>query len=375
MKLLILFTIIFSCYAIVSRIPLTPKRVDSHQHYTYVASKYGVDANLGGSGPIPISNFMNAQYYGPISIGTPNQDFNVIYDTGSSNLWVPSMWCLFCDHKKYVSFSSSTYVANGTKFNITYGTGSLAGFLSSDTVNMAGFEIPNQVFAEATQEPGITFLVAQFDGICGLAFDSISVDGVVAPFVNMVNRGMLDSNIFSVYLSQGNGTTDSEILIGGIDTNHYQGDIYYQPLISESYWEIGLDNILLGGNSVSTAKKGVVDTGTSILAGPTSEVQAIATLVGATPTPFNPDEYLIDCSRINSLPTLTFVFAGGKEFALTGAEYVDVVSEQGVTMCLFGMTGIDVPRGPLWILGDVFIRKYYSIFDYTNNRVGFALSK
>jgi len=131
----------------------------------------------------------------------------------------------------------------------------------------------------------------------------------------------------------------------------------------------------LGGNSVSTAKKGVVDTGTSILAGPTAEVAAIAKSVGATPTPVNPNEYTIDCSLVSSLPDLTFVFAGGKEFVLTGPEYVDEVSEEGLTMCLFGMTGIDIPRGPLWILGDVFIRKFYSIFDYDNERVGFALAK
>jgi len=112
------------------------------------------------------------------------------------------------------------------------------------------------------------------------------------------------------------------------------------------------------------------------LAGPVSEVSAIAKEVGATPTPVNPNEYTIDCSLVNNLPNLTFVFAGGKEFLLTGPEYVDVVSEEGITMCLFGMTGIDIPvRGPLWILGDVFIRKFYSIFDYDNERVGFALSK
>ena len=59
-------------------------------------------------------------------------------------------------------------------------------------------------------------------------------------------------------------------------------------------------------------------------------------------------------------------------FTLTKADYV--ITDGPI--CLFGFVGIDIPapRGPLWILGDIFMRKYYSIFDYGNQRMGFALS-
>jgi len=69
----------------------------------------------------PISNFMGAQYYGPVSVGTPAQNFNVVFDTGSSNLWVPSKKCFSVAcylHKTYDSTKSSTYKANGTAINI-----------------------------------------------------------------------------------------------------------------------------------------------------------------------------------------------------------------------------------------------------------------
>jgi len=114
---------------------------------------------------------------------------------------------------------------------------------------------------------------------------------------------------------------------------------------------------------------GVVDTGTSLLAGPTAEVKAVAKQLGAVPLPGNNAEFMIDCKKVPSLPTLTFAMPGGDRYELTGSEYTLNVEGE----CLLGIIGLDVPRaGPLWILGDVFLRKWYSVFDYDNLRVGFA---
>jgi cathepsin D len=318
-----------------------------------------------------ISNFENAQYYGPISIGTPEQVFQVIYDTGSSNLWVPSSKCGFCLHKKYQSSQSSTYTANGTAFYIEYGSGALSGFLSNDNVGMSGVTVQGQTFAEATNLPSLGMQLGKFDGICGLAWQSISVDGVVPPFVSMLNAGLLDAPVFGVYLSSGDGTV-GELLLGGIDTSRYTGALKYFPLISESYWEIELNGVTLGGNSVSTANKGVVDTGTSLFGGPTAEVAAIAASLGATP--IAPGEWTIDCAKVPTLPTLSFTMGDGTVYSFTGAQYVDEISASGESICLLGFTGLDVPapRGPLWILGDPWIRQLYTVFDYAGERVGFA---
>jgi len=230
--------------------------------------------------------------------------------------------------------------------------------------------VQKQLFAEVTDASGLglAYSIGKFDGILGMAFPAISVDGMPPVFVNAVNQGLIQNAIFGFYLSNGDGSV-GEMTLGGVDTAHFTGSLTYIPLISTTYWEVALTKMTINGKSVTTTTSAIVDTGTSLLAGPTADVKAIATLIGASPFFLNPNEYTIDCAQIPNLPTITFTL-GGIDFPLSGADYT--INAGGV--CLFAMTGIDVPNHPLWICGDVFLRKYYVAFDYANKRIGVAPS-
>mmetsp|Transcript_50225 Transcript_50225/g.99226 ORF Transcript_50225/g.99226 Transcript_50225/m.99226 type:complete len:395 (-) Transcript_50225:261-1445(-) len=321
---------------------------------------------------VPISDFQNAQFYGPIKIG--GQSFNVIFDTGSANVWVPSKDCSFFTcylHHRYDKTKSSTYEEDGRKYSVQYGSGPVEGVFSKDTVSVGTVDVKHQPFAEVDKVSfgplNIAFAAGRFDGLLGLGFKTISQYNIPTPFEAMVDQKLIDEPVFAFYL-QSDSSKKGELVFGGIDRNHFTGSLVNVPLTSETYWQVSLDSMKFGGDAVvSSPSKAIIDSGTSLLAGPKEQVEALAKKVGALS--LLGKEYIINCSLKSSLPELSLTL-GGHEFTLTADDYVLELSGQ----CLFAFTGIDVPepRGPLWIMGDIFMRKYYCVFDYGGKQMRIA---
>lgn len=375
------------------KVPLSEQleKIDINTHVKALGQKYmGIrpqqhkeemfrDTSIHAGGdnhPVPVSNFLNAQYFSEISIGTPPQAFKVILDTGSSNLWVPSKDCnsIACYlHTKYDSSASSTYKQNGSNFEIRYGSGSLSGFISQDTMNIGDLKIKHQDFAEATSEPGLAFAFGRFDGILGLGYDTISVNKIVPPFYNMLDQGLLDEPLFAFYLGNtANGEEDeSEATFGGVNKDHYTGKLTKIPLRRKAYWEVNLDAINFGDESAELDNTGVIlDTGTSLIALPSTLAELLNKEIGAKKS-FN-GQYTVECEKRDSLPDMSFTLSG-YNFSITPYDYI--LEIQG--SCISSFMGMDFPEptGPLAILGDAFLRKWYSVYDLGSNSVGLAKAK
>lgn len=324
----------------------------------------------------PLTNYMNAQYFSEIELGTPPQSFQVILDTGSSNLWVPSNDCasLACYlHTKYDHEKSSTYKKNGTEFSIQYGSGSMKGYISQDTLKIADLEIPHQDFAEATEEPGLAFAFGKFDGILGLAYDTISVNHIVPPIYSAINNGLLDEPLFAFYLGDtSKDESDGGVCtFGGIDKSKFDGKITWLPIRRKAYWEVKFDGIGLGKEYAPLEKTGAaIDTGTSLIVLPSQLAEILNSEIGAQKS-FS-GQYTIECDKRDSLPDLTLTFSG-YNFTLTPYDYTLEVSGS----CMSAFTGMDMPEpiGPLAIIGDAFLRRYYSVYDLGKDAVGLAKAK
>jgi saccharopepsin len=353
---------------------LTQKYFGNSRHMQEANQIFSSDS-MGIQHGVPLTNYMNAQYYGEISLGNPPQQFSVVFDTGSSNLWVPSTHCtsIACFlHRRYDSTKSTSFKSNGTEFEIHYGTGSLEGIISNDVLTVGDIVVKNQDFGESVKEPGLTFAFGRFDGIFGLGYDTISVKGVVPPFYHMVNQGLLDDEVFSFWLNDKDGDVGGELVFGGKDSTHINGEIHWAQVRRKGYWEVDLEKVIFDGEEIEMSDTGAaIDTGSSLMAVPTIVADLINKQIGAKKN--FAGQYVIDCSKIPGLPDFSLQF-NGKSFNLTGNEYI---LQAGQNQCISGFMGLDIPEplGPIWIIGDIFLRKFYTIYDLGKNRVGFADSK
>jgi len=324
------------------------------------------------SDPIHINDFLDAQYYGPVAIGTPEQKFEVVYDTGSANLWVPahncSLSCWF--HPKFQPTQSSTYQANGTVFFIEYGSGPVNGYEGDDTVTLGEYSIKNQVFAQITNASGLgeAFLVSKFGGIMGLGWPAISVTHATPVFFNLIEQFPNVPKKFSFYLPDTSGNKGT-FTIGGADKSRYTGDLKTIQLINQTYWETHMDSFYLGNDKIHGKARVVLDSGTSTLTAPVSIASMIAKKLNATE--LLPGRWTVSCFALGGLPDIKINMAGA-EWVLSAKDYT--INDEDVE-CLLGIMGIDIPvqdGGPIWIMGDIFMRKVYTVFDVENSSLSFA---
>lgn len=335
---------------------------------------------LSGTGTAELSlrNQLNAQYSGEIEVGTPGQKIKVLFDTGSSNLWVPTrqgLEDLKLDsfHAGFDAKKSSTFQEGSRSFFFQYGGGAVTGKYCSDDVSIGALKIHNFSFAQVEDVRGLgsmyTSRMSVFDGILGLGFDNMAFGGVPAMQALMTSR-KLKKPVFGFYLGD---HEDGQLVLGGVDDRHYEGQFHFMPVVSTAYWQVMLDNIKVGDAAIKPAhlrgtgaqspylmklansKHAIIDSGSSMLVGPKAEVQAIAGMLGAS---LMGQLWVIDCA---SKMQVTFTL-GGQEFQLQGD---DLVLERQGNLCLLGLQSSD-GFTPHWVLGNVFMRKFYVQFDWRN---------
>jgi len=388
--------------------------------FAAAATDRRLGAPAGAAEDVVLHDVANAQYYGVVRIGTPPQEFEVVYDTGSSDMWVPSTACAAdCDNcleKSAFDEAASTSFSNviaGAKsqFAVEYGSGAVTGTYGVDQVTLAddvAVEAQTFAFVDSTEGLGEMYGLSKFDGILGLAFPNISSNqGVPTVIANLADVG---KGMFAFYLAD---EADGELVIGGYDEARMQGKINWVGLARPGYWLVAMDSVRFGDQIITTGVTGgIMDTGTSLIYGPLEQVDAMLDSIEGAQYEPQVGLYSIPCDT--HLPDLAFTLGevGGKmEYAVPGEDLV--LRDDSGFFCFFGVAvmqfgdgsrggalGGDLAEraadevhrgvgseagsvsddGPVpvgfagntWLVGDTFLRKYYTIYDYENEKFGLA---
>mmetsp|Transcript_46191 Transcript_46191/g.108182 ORF Transcript_46191/g.108182 Transcript_46191/m.108182 type:complete len:569 (-) Transcript_46191:57-1763(-) len=336
----------------------------------------------------------------------------VVFDTGSTNIWVSSVLCTKgpCashERNRYDRSLSRTYAPGpGGTLQIEFGTGRITGPEAIDDFHIGPFSVYNQTFGMIESEEGRVFEEVPVEGILGLAFPAMAAHGI-RPFVDgIIENKAIGRNEFAFYFSP-DDPAGNAIFWGGVDKTFYQNEIEYFPVVEPYYWAIELADFKIGSDSLlhlllpegetlgmnhqgsgghkrrhhhrraqagDTMFKAIVDTGTTFFTAQGRLFKEVMRRLAATP-----------CRSLTAQShpdiTYTLVNAAGekRDFVLSNKQYMLSSQEGDEAECTPAFMLIEVPRahGPGVVLGEVFLRIFFSVFDRGSGnvdeaRIGFA---
>ncbi|WVR09646.1 hypothetical protein IAU60_006719 [Kwoniella sp. DSM 27419] len=331
-----------------------------------------------GSPVVPLTDYISGSldvlYYGGISIGTPAQTLTVDFDTGSADLWLP-VGCSNCQSQQFDSSRSSTYRPTGQSFSVEYGSGSVSGQLARETVGLANTQVTGQYFGAVSSESS-DFTSNPNSGVLGMGFSSISSSNQPTYFENLISTKSVANPLFGFHLAR-KQAQGSQLCIGCYDSSKFTGAISWIPVISQTYWSISMTSFSANGgrsNALSQSLIGAVDTGTTLIYVPSAVADAFyAQIPGSSKADqYGAGFYQFPC-RGSANVVLGF---NGKSFSLNPVDFNLGRTGSGSSMCIGAVLAVgDGFPSNLAIVGDAFLKSWYSIYDYSNNvRVGFASS-
>lgn len=357
---------------------------------------------------IQLENYDQMQFFGTLRVGTPSQPFRVIFDTGSSDSWVPSESCHACAGiRRYHAHRSSTHHNATTmdRFEVHYGSGEVSGEVMTETILLgdAGLEIFGVRMGAVTHQ-GAEIQQFQTEGIVGLGMGSLA--HVTTPSLFQLlgqSEGYDLPLVFSLYINPlPNHQPPSQLIFGGVDDALVGGNKatwFHFPVLQNKYtssygfWSLRLTQVTIGGlGTVSTSVLqpqaklhhshhepiAIIDSGTSLILLPAdafeTAVQIMRETLGSRFRDASQRSGRHSCQRCShqDFPDLVFQFANGSEsqpepqgFVLQGQDYVRC--EHHVCMPQLGLSSSHI-----FVLGGVFLRTYYTSFDFTTKQIGFA---
>ncbi|KAF8452923.1 aspartic peptidase domain-containing protein [Boletus edulis BED1] len=329
-----------------------------------------------GRGSFNVSNY-GVFYTAEVGVGTPPTYHTLLVDTGSSNTWV---WA----SQPYVATNSS--VNTGNSVSVTYGSGAFYGEEWLDTVTFTpDLVIDQQSIVVASRVAGLN----AFDGILGLGSVDQTHNSVNNTFEvptvtdNLYAQRKISQQVLGVFFSPASDSehdNSGELVFGGYDKSVMTSPVRYVPLTTTTpaayYWGIN-QSIYYGKIMVLSSTAGIVDTGSTLIYIASDAFQRYQSLTGATLDPIT-GLLTITSAQYANLQTLTFNI-GGTSYGLTPNAQIwprSLNAAMGLNTSAIYLVINDIGSGSGsgfdFVNGYSFLQRFYSVFDTTNQRVGFA---
>lgn len=301
-------------------------------------------------------------YFVEAAFGSEGKKMYMLVDTGASTTWVMGSGCTTSACTKHNTFGpndSKTYKDTEEGYSVEYGSGEVSGHVVSDSISIAGLEVTMPFgVANVTSDQFSQF---PFEGILGLSM----VDGTW--LTHLKDAKLIDSNVFGIALNRkADGTNDGEVAFGAPNKAKYTGDISYTGLKSGNSWAIPMDDVLFGGKPAGVkGRLAYIDTGTTFVFGPPDDVAALYKLIPGSKTIDNGETYTVPCDTDGEV---AFSFSG-KTYTASSKDFITAPNTAGT--CFGSVYGMEFVPGA-WLLGDMFLKNVYSVFDMDQKQIGFA---
>jgi hypothetical protein len=371
-----------------------PEEASQYRSYSLSAKKNEQNSYILERGRLLDMNRIKAGLYTiKISLGTPPQTFEVLVDTGSFLLWVPSNLCQNCffNKNKYNIDYSKSLRSTNDRIDLKYISGRISGKVSKDHLSLS----------DALKIETFKFLLSDkvdaavsIDGILGLARKYTKYDDSYSLIDSLYKSGSIKRKIFSQFIYK----DKSKFYIGNLPAyivndmeNFTKCKTVSDNESVKSYWTCQVKKLLFSNEAIDNDKKfreisnkitpAIFDTGSNVIIAPPELFEAFKTKFFKQAMKdnhcFSVEDYSntrsIKCKHdfdVETLPKISFVFDNDYRYELANKELFQDDSGDKMFRIYFST----VP-GSGWLFGEPFLVQFHMVFDYEDDSVGFYNNK
>ncbi|KAL9115399.1 MAG: hypothetical protein Q9227_000720 [Pyrenula ochraceoflavens] len=312
--------------------------------------------------------------------GSSKTPLYMLLDTGASNTWLMSSDCTTsaCNsHNTFGASDSKSFRPNSSAtWDVTYGTGSVSGIGGTDSVSFAGYTLQDFGFGMATNASD-DFNSYVMDGILGLGRDPDNQIGTPSIMSALKSRNLIQQNTIGVHFRRhAEKPADGVLTFGMINKDVLDGDLSYTTTVPGStLWEIPAGGFGVDGKPAPLQPNTtvIVDTGTSWILLPPTDAAALHGMIPGSKQ--NGASYQVPC---DSSAVVQFTFSD-VTYNVSSKDYVGAKGANSA-LCASNIVGHQAFGPNTWLLGDVFLKNVYTVFDFGDGngkegRIGFGKVK